>query len=238
MTSTKKNEKKEEDNFKEKNNIIVENYQLWLNFLNKTKTLNKSKKGNSEEDIKMNDDLLKDVFSFYSKKLDKNIGLIKSEEIRDKDISLFSPLLSYLGDIISKGNKFLIQKETNYEKFIIDLDKIYSSDIIIVLIKDNFLQYEDSILNQKFVIYIKPSFLKSVYSIKITKNSEYKFKTNNVSRICNQIDNDINKIFSDFMIIDFNNKIQVDYFYQILNILFGYSLLENIINNYMNSANK
>ena len=234
----KKNEKKEEDNFKEKNNIIVENYQLWLNFLNKTKTLNKSKKGNSEEDIKMNDDLLKDVFSFYSKKLDKNIGLIKSEEIRDKDISLFSPLLSYLGDIISKGNKFLIQKETNYEKFIIDLDKIYSSDIIIVLIKDNFLQYEDSILNQKFVIYIKPSFLKSVYSIKITKNSEYKFKTNNVSRICNQIDNDINKIFSDFMIIDFNNKIQVDYFYQILNILFGYSLLENIINNYMNSANK
>ena len=80
--------------------------------------------------------------------------------------------------------------------------------------------------------------MKSVYSIKITKNSEYKYKTNNVSRICNQIDNDINKIFSDFMIIDFNNKIQVDYFYQILNILFEYSLFQNIINNYMNSANK
>ena len=105
------------------------------------------------------------------------------------------------------------------------------------LIKDNFEQYEDSILNEKFIIYVKPLILKSVYSIKIKKNSNYKIKINN-NKINNQIDIDINKMFSDFLIIDFNNKTQIDFFYKIIDILFNYSLLEHFIDTSMNLLNK
>ena len=54
---------------------------------------------------------------------------------------------------------------------------------------------------------------------------------NNKIKILNYLDTDINKIFSDFIIIDFNNKMQVKFFYIIIDILFHYSLLEQFIKN-------
>ena len=213
------------------------NYQSWLNYLCKASTIVKSKKHNYEEDIKKHDTLLKSSFSFYSTKIEKNIGLIKSEEIINKDIPLFSSFLSNLGVVTVNENKFVIQKEYLFDKYIIHLDKNDSYDILIVLIKENFEQYEDSILSEKFIIYVKPLILKSVYSIKIKKNSNYKIKNNN-NKINNQIDNDINKMFSDFIIIDFNNKTQIDFFYKTIDVLFNYSLLEHFIDTSMNLLNK
>ena len=213
------------------------NYQSWLNYLIKTSSIIKSKKHNYEEDIKKYDSLLKSSFSFYQTKIEKNICLIKSEEIINKDIPLFSSFLSNLGNIMINENKFIIQKEYLFDKNIIHLDKNDSYDILIILIKDYFEQYEDSILNEKFIIYVKPLILESVYSIKIKKNSNTKIKNNN-NKMNIQIDNEINKMFSDFIIIDFNNKTQVDFFYKVIDVLFNYSLLEHFINSSMNLINK
>ena len=223
---------------KMKNNSALDiNYQSWLNYLIKTSSIIKSKKHNYEEDIKKYDSLLKSSFSFYQTKIEKNICLIKSEEIINKDIPLFSSFLSNLGNIMINEKKFIIQKEYLYGKNIIHLDKNDSYDILIILIKDNFEQYEDSILNEKFIIYVKPLISESVYSIKIKKNSNTKTKNNN-SKMNIQIDNEINKMFSDFIIIDFNNKTQVDFFYKVIDVLFNYSLLEHFINSSMNLINK
>ena len=237
-----KNKNKEEiisDKDSKENNSYNNNYQSWLNYLMKTSAIIKSKKNNYEEDINKYNDLLKSSFSFYKTKIEKNIGLIKSEEINNKDIPLFISFLSNLGIIMIKENRFIIQKEYLYDKNIINLDKNESNDILIVLIKDNFQQIEDSILNEKFIIYVKPLILKSVFSLKITKNSNNKNKYNiNKIRINTQLDNDINKMFSDFIILDFNNKVHVDYFYKIIDVLFNYSLLESFIGVSMNLTNK
>ena len=231
--------KKSDKDLKEKKSSIIHNYQIWLNYLSKISTIIKSKKTNYEEDINKYDDLLKSSFSFYGKKIEKNIVLIKSEDINNKDFHLFNSFLSNLGIIMIKENKFIIKKENLYDKNIIHLDKNESSDILIVLIKDDFEQYEDSILNEKFIIYVKPLILQSVYSIKITKNSNYKNKYNiNKLKIFTQIDSDINKMFSDFIIIDFNNKVQVDYLYKIIDVLVNYSLLEHFIGVSLNVTNK
>ena len=81
----------------------------------------------------------------------------------------------------------------------------------------------------------------SVYSMKIKKNSKNKSKNNNNNnnnKTNIQIDNEINKMFSDFIIIDFNNKTQVDFFYKVIDVLFNYSLLDQFINSSINLINK
>ena len=237
----KSNNKKEiilEKDLNGKNESIYNNYISWLKFLNQLITILKSKKKNLDQEIKKYDGLLKSSFSFNCKKRENYICLIKSEEIVDKDISLFNIFLTNLGDIITNDNSFIIRRESDYDKFIIDINN-KNSLILFILIKDNFHQYEDSILNEKFIIYIKPMNLKSVYSIKIWKNSDIKNKNNDKIKICKQIDNDLNQMFSDFIIIDFNNKAQVDFFYKIVDLLFEYSQLENLIkNSIMNLSNK
>ena len=212
-------------------NTITKNYKLWLKYVSKISIIIKSKKNNNNyEGIKKYDDLLKSSFSFYETKIEKYIGLIKSEEIENNDINLFNQFLSNIGDIFIIENKFTIRYENSFNRNIIHLDKNDSNDILFVLIKDNFVQCEESILNAKFIIYIKPLILKSVYSIKITKNQYYKNKNKNIKDKINiQINNDINEMFSDLIIINFNKKGQVDYFFKIIDLLFYYSLLENLI---------
>ena len=156
----------------EKNKAFNYNYQIWGTFLMKAVTIAKLKKSKIEEELKKYDDLLKMSFSIFSSKIEKELGLIKSEEIENKDIALYIPFLSNLGVILTNENTFLFQKENLFDKFIINLDKINSNDILIVLIKENFHEYEDSIINEKFIIYVKPTFLPSVYSIKIIKNTD------------------------------------------------------------------
>ena len=196
----------------------------------KSTTKIKSKKNKIEDEIKKVEDLLSSCFSFYQSKIEIMIGLIKSEEIDDKDISLFTTFLSNLGEIKIEENLFQYQKEYIFNKYIITLNKMNSKDVLIVFIKDNFIEYEDSILDGKFIIYIKPTRLSSVYSIKIIKNINNQRKIKNNLKALEQIDNDINKIFSELFLIDFNNEIQVNYFYFIIDILFKYSLLGQFIN--------
>ena len=227
-----KNSKKNniENELIKKNKSFNYNYQLWLTFLMKSTTKIKSKKNKIEDEIKKVEDLLSSCFSFYKSKIEMMIGLIKSEEIDDKDISLFTTFLSNLGEIKIEENLFQYQKEYIFNKYIITLNKMNSKDVLIVLIKDNFIEYEDSILDGKFIIYIKPTRLSSVYSIKIIKNINNKRKIKNNLKALEQIDNDINKIFSELFLIDFNNEIQLNYFYFIIDILFKYSLLGQFIN--------
>ena len=219
-----------ENELLEKNKSFNYNYQLWLTFLMKSATVSKLKKIKKEDEIIKLENLLNSCFSFYQSKIETMIGLIKSEEIDDKDISLFIPFLSNIGEIKIEENLFQYQKENIYNKYIITLNKMNSNDVLIVLIKDNFLEYENSILDGKFIIYIKPTCLSSVYSIKITKNTNNKRKSKNNIKALDQIDNDINKIFSELFLIDFNNETQINYFYFIIDILFKYSLLGQFIN--------
>ena len=219
-----------ENELLEKNKSFNYNYQLWLTFLMKSAAMNKLKKIKIEDEIKKVDDLLSSCFSFYQSKIETMIGLIKSEEIDDNDISLFTPFLSNIGEVKVEENLFQYQKENIYNRYIITFNKMNSNDVLIVLIKDNFLEYEDSILDGKFIIYIKPTCLSSVYSIKITKNINNKRNNKNNIKALDQIDNDINKIFSELFLIDFNNETQVNYFYFIIDILFKYSLLGQFIN--------
>ena len=68
---------------------------------------------------------------------------------------------------------------------------------------------------------------------KIPDNNINNIKNNNKNnkiKILTQIDNDINKMFSDYIIIDFNDDKQIDYFFGIMDFLFNYSLLEQFIN--------
>ena len=221
---------KVENDLLEKNKTFIYNYQMWIIFTKKIPELIKLKKRVLEQEIKKNEDLLKDVFSFYKNKMEIKISLIKSEEINDKDISLFIQLFTNIGEIITEENKLQFQKEYEYRKYIIHLDKKELDNILLVLIKDNFHEIEDSILSGKNIIYIKPLPIKSVYSIKIHKISNEKISSEFNPKILRQLEDDINLIFSDYMIIDFNNEKQVDYFFSIIHILFYYSLLDQFIN--------
>ena len=224
---------KVEKDLLEKNKIYNVNYQMWKVFALKVSDLMKLKKIKTiafEQEIKNKEDLLKNIFSFYQNKIVIMIGLIKSEKISNNDMSLFMPLLSNIGGIITKENMFQFQKEYAYRKYIISLDKIDLNDILIVLIKNNFQEFDNSILEEKNIIYVKPLITKSVYLIKIHKNSNNDINSEEKNKFFKQLDNDINSIFSDFMIIDFNNEEQVNYFFSVINILFIYSLLEKFIN--------
>ena len=225
-----KQKTKIEKDLLEKNKAFNFNFQLWTTFALKAHSLLKLKKSKLEPEIKKYENLLKNIFSFYQNRLGIMIGLLKSEEINNNDISLFIPFLSKIGAIISGVNKFHFQKEYPQYNYIINIDKADLNDIVIVLIKDNFHEFEDSILNGKSIIYIKPLPIKSVYSIKINKITNNNISSNIKLKLFEQLDNDINSIFSDYMIIDFNNEKQVNYFYSIINILFYYSLLEQFIN--------
>ena len=55
-------------------------------------------------------------------------------------------------------------------------------------------------------------------------------KNNNAFKLLTQIDQDVNKIFSDFIILDTNDEKQINYFYNIIEIIFNYSFLEEQIN--------
>ena len=232
----KSEKEKIEIKLKENNKELNSNYQFWLLYLTKLVSLNKTKRGRTEEKIKKFDDLLKSAFSFYDNKLQKNIIIIKSGEINDKDAELFFPFLSKLGNIITSDNNFSIIKENYFENYVFDFFQKEFNDMSIVLIKENFQQYENLVFNNKLIIYIKPLNSKGVYSIKIQKipdNNINNIKNNNKNnkiKILTQIDNDINKMFSDYIIIDFNDDKQIDYFFGIMDFLFNYSLLEQFIN--------
>ena len=83
--------------------------------------------------------------------------------------------------------------------------------------------------NGNFIVYIKPLSLKGIYLIKIIKNSDFKMKNNNAFKLLTQIDQDFNKIFSDFIILDTNNEKQINYFFKIIEMIFDYKFLEDQI---------
>ena len=49
-------------------------------------------------------------------------------------------------------------------------------------------------------------------------------------KLLTQIDQDFNKIFNNNIILDTNDKKQIDYFYNIIEMIFNYSFLEEQIN--------
>ena len=95
--------------------------------------------------------------------------------------------------------------------------------------KDFFDEY-DAHFSCNFIVFIKPLSLKGIYCIKINKKSDFKMKNSNAFKILTQIDQDFNKIFNVNIILDTNDKKQIDYFYNIIEMIFNYSFLEDQVN--------
>ena len=87
----------------------------------------------------------------------------------------------------------------------------------------------DAHFSANFVIYIKPANLQGIYFVKIRKTSDFKMKNNTCFKLLTQIDQDFNRIFSDFIILDTNDKNQIKYFYNLIEMMFNYSFLEEQI---------
>ena len=102
--------------------------------------------------------------------------------------------------------------------------------MVFVLIKKYFEEF-DSHFGCNFIVYIKPLSIKGIYLIKIQKNSDFKMKNNSAFKLLTQIDQDFNKIFSDFIMLDTKNQKQIDYFYNLIGMVFNYAFLEEQINN-------
>ena len=203
-------------------------YQKWLIFI---EMLAKSKaKKSLSSDINDNIDfLLNSSFSFTEKKPIHFISIIKSLELDNNDFKLFLNFISILGNIIINEKEIALKKENIFENIIYRFDKNILHGVVFVLIKQYFEEL-DAHFSCNFIFYIKPLSLEGIYFIKIQKNSDFKMKNNNAFKLLTQIDQDVNKIFSDFIILDTNDEKQINYFYNIIEIIFNYSFLEEQIN--------
>ena len=203
-------------------------YQKWLIFMEMLANSKAKKSLNS--DINDNIDfLLNSSFSFTEKKPIYFISIIKSLELDNNDFKLFINFISILGNIIINENEIVLKKEDIFENILFKFDKNILHGVVFVLIKQYFEEF-DVHFSCNFIVYIKPLSVEGIYFIKIQKNSDFKMKNNNPFKLLIQIDQDVNKIFSDFIILDTNDEKQINYFYNIIEILFNYSFLEEQIN--------
>ena len=215
------------EKYKETKDIISCRYQKWLIFI---EMLSNSKtKKNESNDINDNIDfLLNSSFSFSENKPIHFISIIKSTELEKKDIKFFSNFLAILGNIIINGNEIVLKNENIFENNIFKFDKMMHG-VVFVLTKQYFEQL-DAHFSCNFIVFIKPLNFKGLYLIKIEKKSDFKMKNNSAFKLLTQIDNDFNKMFSDFIMLDTSNQQQIYYFYNLIEMIFNYSFLEEQIN--------
>ena len=172
--------------------------------------------------------LLNSSFSFSEKKPIHFISIIKSVELDNTDLNIFTDFFSILGNIIIKENQLILKKENVFENIIYKFDQFLLHRVVFVLIKNKY-EKPKSYFNGNFIFCIKPLNIKGVYLIKIEKNSEFKIKKNNIVKLLTQVDQDFNNIFSDFIILDTNNEKQINYFFKIIEMIFDYKFLEDQI---------
>ena len=229
------NHKKDDENFeskiekyKETKDIVNCRYQKWLIFIQML--LNSKSKKAKASDINDNIDFLfNSSFSFTESKPIHFISIIKSEELDDNDFNLFSNFYSILGNVIINEDEFAIKKENIFDNIIFRFDKSTLHGVVIVLIKKLFME-DDAHFSGNFIVYVKPLNVNGLYFIKIQKNSDFKMKNNNAFKLLTQIDQDFNKIFSDFIILDTTNEKQNEYFFNLIEMIFNYAFLEEQIN--------
>ena len=217
------------EKYKETKDIISCRYQKWLIFIEMLYN-SKSKKTIPSNDINDNIDfLLNSSFSFSENKPIHFISIIKSLELEKKDLNLFSNFLAILGNIIINGNEIVLKDENIFENNIFKFEKNMMHGVVFVLINQYFEEF-DAHFSCNFIVYIKPLNVKGLYMIKIQKNSDFKMKNNTAFKLLTQIDQDFNKMFSDFIILDTNEQKQISYFYNLIEMIFNYSFLEEQIN--------
>ena len=217
------------EKFKETKDIVNCRYQKWLMFVEMLYS-SKSKKIISSNNINENIDfLLNSSLSFYENRPIHFISIIKSLELTNSDFPLFYSFLSILGNFAINENEIAIKKESIFENVIYKFDKCSLYGVVFVLIKKYFEEF-DAHFSGNFVIYIKPLSIKGIYLIKIQKNSDFKMKNNTAFKLLTQIDQDYNKIFEDFIIFDTSDTKQINYFYNLIEMIFNYTFLEEQIN--------
>ena len=223
---TDENNEEKIEKYKETKDIDNSRYQKWLTAL-EILSNSKSKKAKAS-DFNNIEILLNSSFSFSEKKPIHFISIIKSVELDNTDLNIFTDFFSILGNIIIKENQLILKKENVFENIIYKFDQFLLHRVVFVLIKNKY-EKPKSYFNGNFIFCIKPLNIKGVYLIKIEKNSEFKIKKNNIVKLLTQVDQDFNNIFSDFIILDTNNEKQINYFFKIIEMIFDYKFLEDQI---------
>lgn len=215
------------EKYKETKDNIICRYQKWLIFLD---ILSKSKSKKAKNNITNNnyDVLLNSSFSLSENKPIHFISIIKSVELDKSNFQIFSNFFTILGNVLVNENKVVLKKENIFENIIFSFNRNMLYNIVFVLIKKYFEEF-DAHFSANFVIYIKPANLQGIYFVKIHKSSDFKMKNNTCFKLLTQIDQDFNKIFSDFIILDTNDKFQIKYFYNLIEMMLNYSFLEEQI---------
>ena len=216
------------DKYRETKDNINCRYQKWLIFIEMLLN-SKSKKAKATDFNDNIDFLFNSSFTFSENKPIHFVSIIKSVELDKTDFNLFSNFFSILGNVIIDENELALKKGNIFDKIIFRFDKSTLHGVVFVLIKKLFLE-EDAHFSGNFIVYIKPLSLTGVYLIKIQKNSDFKLKNNTAFKVLTQIDQDFNKIFSDFIILDTNNEKQNYYFFNLIEMIFNYGFLEEQIN--------
>ena len=223
----KTDENKEEkiEKYKETKDIVNCRYQKWLIILEMLLKSKRTKISDFNENL---DIFLNSSFSFSENKPIHFISIIKSVEVDNTDLNIFTDFFSILGNIIIKENELVLKKENVFENIIYKFDQFLLHRVVFVLIKNKY-EKPNSYFSGNFIFYIKPSSRKGVYLIKIEKNSELKIKKNNAFKLLTQIKQDFNNIFSDFIMLDTNNEKQILYFFNLIEMIFNYKFLEDQI---------
>ena len=214
--------------YKEAKDKMNTRYKNWLSFIDMLSNRKNKKPINYKNINESMDILFNSSFSFTENKPIHFISIIKSLGLNNKDFELFSNFFAILGKIIVTEDEIIFRKENIFEKIIYKFDK-YLYGVVFVLMKDYFEEL-DAHLSSNFIVYIKPLSLNGIYLIKIHKNSDFKMKNSVPFKLLTQIDQDFNKIFNNNIILDTNDKKQIDYFYNIIEMIFNYSFLEEQIN--------
>jgi hypothetical protein len=216
------------EKYRETKDNAICRYQKWLIFLD---ILSKSKSKKSKNTIINNnyDVLLNSSFSLSENRIIHFVSIIKSVELDKSNFQIFSNFFTILGNILVNENKVVFKKENIFENIIFSFNRNMLHNIVFVLIKKYFEEF-DAHFSANFVIYIKPANLEGIYFVKIHKTSDFKMKNNTCFKLLTQIDQDFNRIFSDFIILDTNDKNQINYFYNLIEMMFNYSFLEEQIN--------
>ena len=200
-------------------------FENWVKFLD-ILTNNKYPKKNKENELEL---ALNLAFSNTNLKTINFVSVIKSYELSNEDAGDFLDFLSILGDIICH-EKVIIKKENTHENYIYDFDREYIKNVVIVLYKTK-MQLSDVELKNKFLIMVKPLRLKSIYYIQIKKNTFYE-NNDDLFKNIKKIDENFNIIYSDYIILDINDKNQVNNFIYLIEIIFNYSFVEEqLVNN-------
>ena len=215
------------EKYKETKDNIICRYQKWLIFLD---ILSKSKSKKTKNTITNNnyDVLLNSSFSLSENRIIHFISIIKSVELDKSSFQIFSNFFTILGNILVNENKVVFKKENIFENIIFSFNRNMIHNIVFVLIKKYFEEF-DAHFSANFVLYIKPANSQGIYFVKIRKMSDFKMKNNTCFKLLTQIDQDFNRIFSDFIILDTNDKNQIKYFYDLIEMMFNYSFLEEQI---------